>query len=129
MTYNYVCMQVSTTPGELPIQIGNKTECALLGFMQLLGERYQDFRELYPETALHKVFTFSSARKTMSTVVRKLDRSGFVLYTKGAPERVLQNCAFVLDDEGDPVPLTPQRVTDISTNVIDAMATRCAPSR
>lgn len=72
-----------------PKQIGNKTECALLGFVLDLGENYDAVRCEVPEDQLHKVYTFNSLRKTMSTVI-SLPGHGYQLYTKGASEIVLQ---------------------------------------
>ena len=53
----------------LPTQIGNKTECALLGFVMDLGLDYRAIRKRNPDTSFAKVYTFNSARKSMSTVV------------------------------------------------------------
>ena len=116
--HNYV-RQVSEREGELPRQLGNKTECALLGFVNALttaeetvtaasgpaspsnasllaqaaatapatdapagtdqavpasessGQRWgwEEMRALVPDTAFHKLYTFNSARKSMSTVL------------------------------------------------------------
>lgn len=49
--------------------IGNKTECALLGFVLALGQSYQQVRDKHPEDTLFKVYTFNSVRKSMSTVL------------------------------------------------------------
>lgn len=73
----------------MPMQVGNKTECSLLAFVTELGKSYEDIREQYPEDKLHKVYTFNSVRKSMSTVVR-LEGGGFRLFTKGASEIVLK---------------------------------------
>ncbi|XP_018024131.1 plasma membrane calcium-transporting ATPase 4-like, partial [Hyalella azteca] len=56
-------------PGDLPKQLGNKTECALLGFVLALGKSYQVYRDELPEECIHKVYTFNSIRKSMSTVI------------------------------------------------------------
>jgi len=77
--------------GDLPKQVGNKTECALLGFVLDLGQSYETQREDVPEECIHKVYTFNSVRKSMSTVIRHPSNSaGFRLFTKGASEIVLQ---------------------------------------
>jgi len=39
----------------MPMQIGNKTECALLGFVSSLGHDYQEIRKDIPEEKLFKV--------------------------------------------------------------------------
>lgn len=87
---NYTSKVVpSENVGELPKQIGNKTECALLGFVSDLGRSYQAVRRNYPEEKFTKVYTFNSARKSMSTVV-PLGVGGFRVFTKGASEMVVR---------------------------------------
>lgn len=71
------------------MQVGNKTECALLGFVQGLGQSYQAIRDEITEDRFTRVFTFNSSRKSMSTVIPKPD-GGYRLYTKGASEMVLK---------------------------------------
>lgn len=70
--------------GEQMNQLGNKTECAMLGFVLALGQSYQVIRDQYPEKSLFKVYTFNSVRKSMSTVL-KTDR-GYRVLSKGASE-------------------------------------------
>lgn len=74
--------------GGLPKQIGNKTECALLGLVQAWGGSYDEIRKEIPEDDLVKVYTFNSARKMMSTIIKRKD--GYRVYTKGASEMVLK---------------------------------------
>ena len=69
--------------------MGNKTECALLGFMQDMGQNYATLREDTPEEKIHKVYTFNSVRKSMSTVIPG-SKGGYHLLTKGASEIVLK---------------------------------------
>ena len=82
-------IQPAASKGELPKQIGNKTECALLGFVLDLGDSYETHRTLFPESKFHKVYTFNSVRKCMSTVI-PLETGGFRLFTKGASEIILK---------------------------------------
>ena len=93
--YNAQCVtpQPPESQGELPKQIGNKTECALLGFVQDMGQSYEAVRESMPEENLHKVYTFNSVRKSMSTVI-PLSSGGFRLFSKGASEIVLKKCVM-----------------------------------
>jgi magnesium-transporting ATPase (P-type) len=79
--------------------VGNKTECALLGFVNDLGEDYRAIRARNPDTTFTKVFTFNSARKSMSTII-PLEGGGFRIYTKGASEIILKKCAFALGEGG-----------------------------
>lgn len=74
--------------GGLPQQLGNKTECALLGFVLDMGQKYQTVRDEVPEEALYKVYTFNSVRKSMSTVISM--KFGYRLFTKGASEIILK---------------------------------------
>ncbi|CAL8369267.1 unnamed protein product [Lota lota] len=86
--------------GGLPKQVGNKTECALLGLVLSLQRDYVPIREQIPEEKLYKVFTFNSVRKSMSTVVQMPDRS-FRLYSKGASEILLKKCSTIMDAAGE----------------------------
>uniref|UniRef100_A0A8C9X0Y2 Calcium-transporting ATPase n=1 Tax=Sander lucioperca TaxID=283035 RepID=A0A8C9X0Y2_SANLU len=65
--------------GGLPRQVGNKTECSLLGFSNDLKRDYQAIRNEIPEEKLYKVYTFNSVRKSMSTVLKMADENGFHL--------------------------------------------------
>ena len=85
----FIDYQPAEDPGGMAKQIGNKTECALLGFVLELGQDYETFRTEVPEETIHKVYTFNSVRKSMSTVIR-LSGGGFRLFTKGASEIVLK---------------------------------------
>lgn len=69
--------------------MGNKTECALLGFSNDLKRDYQAIRNEIPEEKLHKVYTFNSVRKSMSTVLKMADGS-YRMFSKGASEILLK---------------------------------------
>lgn len=47
-----------TKPGEKIQQLGNKTECGLLGFVIQIGGNYEEIRIKNPEESLLKVFYF-----------------------------------------------------------------------
>lgn len=79
----------SQDPSELPMQVGNKTECALLGFVVALGEKYQTVRDDHPEETFTRVYTFNSVRKSMSTVIPR-EGGGYRLFTKGASEIIMK---------------------------------------
>lgn len=115
---------IPSKPNELPQQLGNKTECALLGFVHHLGVNYEDIREQWPEETLLKVFTFNSVRKSMSTVIKNLepDRPGFTVFTKGASEMVLKKCTYILDANGEPKPFTTVQQNALVREVIEPMA-------
>ena len=81
--------QAPEKEGGLPRQVGNKTECALLGFSLDLKRDYQAVRNLIPEERLFKVYTFNSVRKSMSTVLKNPD-GGYQMFSKGASEILLK---------------------------------------
>jgi len=80
--------QPAPVKGQPSKQVGNKTECALLGFVLDLEQDYEKEREAMPEERIHKVYTFNSVRKSMSTVIPS--NNGYTLFTKGASEIVLR---------------------------------------
>ena len=80
--------QAPTLEGEHPKQLGNKTECGLLGFVQKLGGNYEDIREVFPSEKFVKIYTFNSERKMMTTIIKK--DVEFRVHTKGASEIVLE---------------------------------------
>lgn len=85
----FFLIQPPEKEGGLPRQVGNKTECGLLGFVLDLKQDYQPIRNQIPEEKLYKVYTFNSVRKSMSTVIKMPDDS-FRMYSKGASEIVLK---------------------------------------
>ncbi|KHJ40981.1 calcium-translocating P-type ATPase, PMCA-type [Trichuris suis] len=109
--------------GEMVEQLGNKTECALLGFVQALGQSYEKLREETPEDRLVKVYTFNSVRKSMSTVIEKKDnQGGYRLYSKGASEILLGKCKFILGPDGAPQVFRQQDKDEIVRRIIEPMA-------
>lgn len=84
-----VPFQDGELPGEPTKQVGNKTECAMLGFVLDLKKSYQAIRDEQPEETFHRVYTFNSVRKSMSTVIPR-EGGGYRILTKGASEMVLK---------------------------------------
>lgn len=80
-------------PTDLPLQVGNKTECALLGFVIALGMNYQTIRDDQPEETFTRVYTFNSVRKSMSTAIPRKG-GGYRLFTKGASEIIMKKCVY-----------------------------------
>lgn len=103
------------------MQIGNKTECALLGFVLALGREYDDVRKIHPEENFFKVFTFNSARKSMSTVIKHADGS-FTMYTKGASEIIIKKCSTVMNEDAEVIPLGSTDRDNVVSNVIEPFA-------
>ncbi|XP_071017508.1 plasma membrane calcium-transporting ATPase 1-like isoform X3 [Oncorhynchus clarkii lewisi] len=108
--------------GGLPRHVGNKTECSLLGFVLELKRDYQPIRDEIPEEKLYKVYTFNSSRKSMSTVLKNTDGSGFRMYSKGASEIVLRKCSRILDTNGEPRIFKPKDRDEMVKVVIEPMA-------
>ncbi|XP_047203445.1 plasma membrane calcium-transporting ATPase 3b isoform X1 [Girardinichthys multiradiatus] len=107
--------------GGLAKQVGNKTECGLLGFVLDLQQDYAPVREQIPEEKLYKVYTFNSVRKSMSTVI-KLPDGTFRLYSKGASEIMLKKCSYFLDANGEPRGFRPRDRDEMIKQVIEPMA-------
>jgi Ca2+ transporting ATPase len=122
---NYASMVVaSKLPNELPRQIGNKTECGLLGLVVDIGGDYEQIRKKYPSEALTKVYTFNSDRKMMGTVIEKraAGRPLWRLHVKGAAEIVLAKCEFYSDSNGRAIRLDEAKRKQLLGEVVNRMA-------
>lgn len=86
---------------------GEATEAALVAYAQKLG---LDKRTLKKELERCGEAPFDSSRKMMSTVHRT--PTGYVQYTKGAPDVIVQKCAYYLKD-GKAVPMTEEYAEEI----------------
>ncbi|KAJ3596271.1 hypothetical protein NHX12_002680 [Muraenolepis orangiensis] len=107
--------------GGLPRQVGNKTECALLGFSLDLHRDYQTIRNQIPEEKLFKVYTFNSARKSMSTVLKQADGS-YQMFSKGASEILLRKCCRILTASGEVKAFKPRDRDQVIQQVVEPMA-------
>uniref|UniRef100_A0A8C4I8R3 Calcium-transporting ATPase n=1 Tax=Dicentrarchus labrax TaxID=13489 RepID=A0A8C4I8R3_DICLA len=107
--------------GGLARQVGNKTECALLGLSIKLHRDYQTIRNEIPEEKLFKVYTFNSVRKSMSTVLKMHDGS-YRMYSKGASEILLRKCCKILTASGEAKAFKPRDRDDLVKKVIEPMA-------
>lgn len=108
--------------GGLPRQVGNKTECSLLGLVLDLKKDYQAVRDEVPEEKLHKVYTFNSSRKSMSTVLKNPVGTGFRMYSKGASEIILRKCTRILGRTGESRIFKAKDRDDMVCKVIEPMA-------
>ncbi|CAF2700040.1 unnamed protein product [Rotaria sp. Silwood2] len=106
--------------GGLPKQIGNKTECALLDLVRQWGGSYDEIREKIPQDDLVKVYTFNSARKMMSTIIKRDD--GYRLYTKGASEMVLAKCKSIIGEDNKSKDVNDDEKNKITHDIIEKMA-------
>ena len=80
---------------------GEPTEAALVAYAAKLGYPKNALKQEYPRVG---EAPFDSGRKMMSTV--HTSGSGYVQYTKGAPDEILKKCQSALVD-GKIVPMTP----------------------
>ncbi|XP_038876143.1 calcium-transporting ATPase 4, plasma membrane-type-like isoform X1 [Benincasa hispida] len=97
--------------------LGTPTETALLEFGLLLGGA---FGSLNDEYKIVKMEPFNSNRKKMSVLVA-LPGGGFRAFCKGASEIILSMCDKVLSSNGEALPLSDEKRTNIS-NIIDSFA-------
>ena len=79
---------------------GEPTEAALVSWAAKTGRAKPELKAELPRCA---EAPFDSGRKMMSTVHRT--DNGYIQYTKGAPDVVIQRCSFYLKN-GNPVPMT-----------------------
>lgn len=115
-------LQPSETPGGPTMQVGNKTECSLLGYVIGLGRDYQTKRNEIPEDKLYKVYTFNSVRKNMSTVIELPRKEGFRVFCKGASEIVLKKCMFIYGRDGKLERFSKEEQDRMVKSVIEPMA-------
>ncbi|OXA45555.1 Plasma membrane calcium-transporting ATPase 3 [Folsomia candida] len=108
-------------PGELPKQVGNKTECALLGFIRDMGKDFGQIRDRIPEESFTRVYTFNSVRKSMSTVIPR-QGGGYRLFTKGASEMILKKCAYVYGKDGKIEKFPRESQDRLVSDIIEPMA-------
>ncbi|VDN55865.1 unnamed protein product [Dracunculus medinensis] len=112
----------SSEQGKPRTQLGNKTECALLGLVLDLGRNYMDIRKQFPEETLIKVYTFNSVRKSMMTVIKLPSGDGFRVYAKGASEIILARCTYILGANDKVLHFETKDQEEINKNIIEPMA-------
>ncbi|MBP3422711.1 MAG: calcium-translocating P-type ATPase, PMCA-type [Clostridia bacterium] len=86
---------------------GEPTETALVVWADKLGRKNVELRAAYPRSG---EAPFDSNRKMMSTV--HPTEEGYVQYTKGAPDVVIDRCTYYLKD-GKLVPMTEEYKAEI----------------
>ena len=74
-----------------------------------------------PDTRFKKVYTFNSARKSMSTII-PLEGGGYRVYTKGASEIIMKKCSFLVGEGGKVESFTTAHQDRLVTTVIEPMA-------
>ena len=88
---------------------GEPTETALVAWSDKLGQKKYSLKVAFPRVG---EAPFDSNRKMMSTVHET--ESGFVQYTKGAPDVVVDRCTHYLEN-GQVVPMTAEYKAKILT--------------
>ncbi|BFU21882.1 plasma membrane calcium-transporting ATPase putative [Entamoeba histolytica] len=87
--------------------IGNKTEGALLMYVKERGVDYLEIRKRN-ENNIYQMFAFSSAKKRMNTLVW-IDKPNTIrMFTKGAPEMILEKCQYYMNGQGEIKELTEE---------------------
>jgi len=105
----------------LPIQEGNKTECAILFFADRICARpYTSIRGDCKHDDI-KAFPFDSGKKRMTTVI-PLPSGGYRVFVKGAAEIVLALCVAREQPTGEVVPLSAADKEDLIQSVISHYA-------
>ena len=95
---------------------GNKTELALLQWVEVMNGSYRNVRAANADFIRDKIeFPFSSQRKRMSALVNST--SGWTLYTKGASEIVLGLCSHMLDASGATMELSASKRSSIESTI------------
>ncbi len=83
-------------------------------------------RQQFPSESHVKVYTFNSARKMMSTIIKSKNENdeitGLRLHTKGASEIVLAKCSQYLGPSGEKVELDQAKINEIIGTVVEPMA-------
>jgi len=74
---------------------GEATECALVHFAAAHSLPKTRLEQEFPRVA---ELPFDSSRKIMTTLHR--DPNGYMQFTKGAPDQILQHCTHVLTEQG-----------------------------
>lgn len=87
--------------GEDGQAVGEPTECALVNYLTALGRSKKEIERRQPRMG---EAPFDSMRKMMSTV-HTLPDGGFIQYTKGAPDVILDRCTHVWEN-GQAVPMS-----------------------
>ncbi|OQR82382.1 calcium-transporting ATPase [Achlya hypogyna] len=110
---------------------GNKTEGALLLWLKQQQISYADVRAANFK-ATDRMFSFSSERKTMTTIIKRPNGT-FRLFSKGAAEIVLQRCTQLLTFQRTVVPLSATSLTEINAAIVSmadrALRTMCVAYR
>lgn len=102
-----------------PNVIGSKTEGALMTLAKNWGFQYEAVQEKQFDANKGDVlFPFNSLKKRSTVKVHRNDGS-VRLYIKGASEWVLKDCVSYAGKDGNPLPMNPQKVSEIEKAIVD----------
>lgn len=100
---------------------GNKTEGAMLIWMDKAGFKYDELRaQHFQPKRGDRLFPFSSEKKTMSAIVKRSD-GGHRLYTKGAAEVILSRATKYVNKEGHALEISASKRAELN-GIITKMA-------
>lgn len=102
--------------GSVTQQIGNKTECAMLSFVEGFGVKYEAIRQA---ARIHRIYSFTSERKRMSTMVKIESHNIYRIYCKGASEIVLGLCSHYITSDMTLVPIDQVARRDLAGQIED----------
>jgi Ca2+ transporting ATPase len=94
------------------VQIGNKTECALLEMAFKFG---YDFRKIRNKEKNIRVFPFSSDRKRMTTVYK--DNKNIYSFTKGAPDFMIDKCTRFIAKDGSTTKINAEFTKELQDTI------------
>ncbi|CAD8175993.1 unnamed protein product [Paramecium pentaurelia] len=103
------------------IQIGNKTECALIELADNFGYKYSNFRQ---NDKILRQIPFSSKRKKMVTAILNPKNQTIRIFSKGASEIILAQCFRYISTNGTELVLDKVKKDEILHNVIENFASR-----
>uniref|UniRef100_A0AAQ4R0D9 Calcium-transporting ATPase n=1 Tax=Gasterosteus aculeatus aculeatus TaxID=481459 RepID=A0AAQ4R0D9_GASAC len=110
----------SSSPSPPPTQVGNKTECGLLGFVLDLQRDYAPVREQVPEERLYKVGDHLENRYTSCTHIHPIHPN--TRYSMNRYLCSLSRCSFILDANGEARTFRPRDRDEMVKQVIEPMA-------
>jgi magnesium-transporting ATPase (P-type) len=112
------------TPGTEDQRVGNQTECALLAFVNsCLADRaepsYEAFRDKYK---VLRTIPFNSESKKMTVALELETNKRVRVFTKGASETIIDECAFMQGEAGAQTKLDLARINLIKDQTLRHMA-------
>ncbi|OQR81907.1 calcium-transporting ATPase [Thraustotheca clavata] len=115
----------------VPTVQGNKTEGALLLWLHAQGIDYAATRTTHFKVG-DRMYSFSSERKTMSTIIKRTS-GGFRVFSKGAAEIILQRCTQILSGHDVVEPLGSAMLANLNETIVsmaqEALRTVCVSYR